>query len=575
MYTDDRPEVEKIEEFLRPNAPEHIVEEAFEFYHRHVDEDRKQSIQDRINNGSLRGVAATDALRMGMDFKRIMHIILWLCPRSFLSLVQKIGRCGRLAELLGEAILYITSAAYMCHEINVEILQNAALDDVDDDENSSEQQAVGDGEQMDRDAAVEANDEVEQQNRLFEQELDLGTKILATKPKKRMVTKFGSVYTKSGSWEVMTRTVGLSNNESWSPLDPRVRDRRFRAMSPCPSLCHFKKGIALTSQWTGTERKNMEKVFLGVLANAPDPAVQRTVRGIIHFIFYTHFETHCDESLALMDAAWAAFHDNKDIFILLEIHKHFDINKLHKIKHYTDSIRSRGTADGFNTENTERLHIDLVKIGYSTTNKKAYTRQMTVWLRHQEAVYKFGMYLQWTVPGYIADIESAEAGKIDDGDDPPEPVPLPQEHEDSDDEGELEEPHGPIASVPTDSVAKKPATSHDVQYKIKAVKSVRQAKPGQFDTILARVHPRADGMSLTDSLRVARVRVIFRLPDDFGIYADPLAYVDWFQPLQSPVANVGMHQVLLSSRSHHQNSSIIPITDIAAEERNVLTQVLY
>ncbi|KAJ6616697.1 hypothetical protein B0H10DRAFT_2389376 [Mycena sp. CBHHK59/15] len=386
-------------------------------------------------------------------------------------------------------------------------------------------------------------------------------------------------------------------------------DRCFRAMSPHPSLRHFKKGIALTSQWTGAERKNMEKVFLGVLANATDPAVQRAVRGIIDFIYYAHFE--------IIATTWAAFHDNKDIFILLEIRKHFDINKLHKIKHYTDSIHSRGTADGVNTENTERLHIDLAKIGYSTTNNKAYTRQMTVWLRRQEAVYKFGMYLQWAVPGYITDIESAEAGKIDDGDDPPEPVPVPQEHEDSDDQGELEEPHGPVASVPTYSVAKKPgfphltvasistdfhapdfiphlarfldtksiiprliptdnstfpvykhlsltlprvskATSHDVQDKIKAVKT----NPGQFDTILACVHPQADGMSLTDGLRVAQVRVIFRLPDDFGIYSDPLAYVDWFKPLQSPVANVGMHQVSLSSRSHHQNSSIIPITDI-------------
>ena len=41
-------------------------------------------------------------------------------------------------------------------------------------------------------------------------------------------------------------------------------DRRFRPMSPHPSLRHFKKGISLTTQWTGTEHKNMEKVFLGV-----------------------------------------------------------------------------------------------------------------------------------------------------------------------------------------------------------------------------------------------------------------------------------------------------------------------
>ncbi|KAJ7812872.1 hypothetical protein B0H14DRAFT_3112207 [Mycena olivaceomarginata] len=132
-------------------------------------------------------------------------------------------------------------------------------------------------------------------------------------------------------------------------------DRRFRAMTPHPSLRHFKKGISLTSQWTGNERKHMEKVFLGILAQATDPAVQRA----------------------------------------LKIRKNFDINKLHKLKHCVDSIRSRGTADGFNTENTERLHIDFAKAGYRATNKVRYTRQMTVWLARQEAVYRFGTYLQW------------------------------------------------------------------------------------------------------------------------------------------------------------------------------------
>ncbi|KAJ7503985.1 hypothetical protein B0H11DRAFT_1710495, partial [Mycena galericulata] len=41
-----------------------------------------------------------------------------------------------------------------------------------------------------------------------------------------------------------------------------------------------------------------------------------------------------------------------------------------------------------------------------------------------------------------------------------------------------------------------------------------------------------------------------------------LAYVDWYKPLQNPVANLGMHQLSLSRRNHYQNSSIIPITDI-------------
>ncbi|GLB45369.1 putative zn-finger domain-containing protein [Lyophyllum shimeji] len=112
-------------------------------------------------------------------------------------------------------------------------------------------------------------------------------------------------------------------------------DRRFRTMTPHPTLRHFKKGISLTSQWTGTEHKNMEKVFLGVLANTTDPRVVRAVRKILDFIYYSHFEVHTDESLALLDASWVAFHENKEVFKELGIREHFNISKLHNIKHYS------------------------------------------------------------------------------------------------------------------------------------------------------------------------------------------------------------------------------------------------
>ena len=123
-------------------------------------------------------------------------------------------------------------------------------------------------------------------------------------------------------------------------------DHRFWSMSPHPSLHHFKKGISLMTQWTGTEHKNMEKVFLSILAGAMDPAVLRAVRGILDFIYYAHFETHCDKSLAQLDMAWLTFHNNKHIFEDLGIWKHFNISKLHNIKHYIDVIRSHGTTDG-------------------------------------------------------------------------------------------------------------------------------------------------------------------------------------------------------------------------------------
>lgn len=99
----------------------------------------------------------------GIDFKHILRVILWLCPRSFLSLVQKIGRCARAAELLGEAILYITNSAYMQYKIELDVLKgDLSDDDEDNDEPPREQQeALAEGEQMDRDAAIE-QDEAEQ-----------------------------------------------------------------------------------------------------------------------------------------------------------------------------------------------------------------------------------------------------------------------------------------------------------------------------------------------------------------------------------------------------------------------------
>ncbi|KAF8873161.1 hypothetical protein BD779DRAFT_1452149, partial [Infundibulicybe gibba] len=181
-------------------------------------------------------------------------------------------------------------------------------------------------------------------------------------------------------------------------------DRRFRAMTSHPTLRHFRKGISLISQWTGTEYKNMEKIFLGVLAGTTDVQVLQAVRAILDFIYYSHFEYHTDASLSKLEKAWLAFHEHKAVFVELGIRTDFNIPKIHAIQHYLMMIRSHGTADGFNTEGSEHLHIDYAKIGYSATNKKAYIKQMTVWLTQQEAVHTFSAYLQWALPGYIVTV---------------------------------------------------------------------------------------------------------------------------------------------------------------------------
>ena len=204
-------------------------------------------------------------------------------------------------------------------------------------------------------------------------------------------------------------------------------DRRFQAMTGHPSLRHFKKGISLVSQWTGNEHKNMEKVFLGVIANTADQKVVQATCAVLDFIHYAHFETHTNHSLQRLEDAWNRFHRNKDEFIKLGVRSHFNIPKIHAMQHYIHMIRSHGTADGFNTEASERLHIDFAKHAYAASNRKDYIKQMKTWLARREAVNIFSDYLRWSMPGYDIETEFLDEELIPDtndspGDDePPEP----------------------------------------------------------------------------------------------------------------------------------------------------------
>jgi len=174
-------------------------------------------------------------------------------------------------------------------------------------------------------------------------------------------------------------------------------DNHFKAMSAYPDLRHFSKGISLVSQWTGKEQKEMQKVFLGIVAGAFDPRAVTAVRAMLDFIYYAQYQTHTETTLQLMQTAHDMFHEAKVIFIETGTRgqDHFNIPKLHSLVHYTQSIRSLGCLDGLNTESSERLHIDFAKKAYRASNRRDYYPQMTLWLQRQESVVRKDDYLEW------------------------------------------------------------------------------------------------------------------------------------------------------------------------------------
>jgi Plavaka transposase len=207
-------------------------------------------------------------------------------------------------------------------------------------------------------------------------------------------------------------------------------DARFRSMPGYPGLRHFKNGISFVSQWTGREHKEMEHIFASLLVGAVQLAVLRSVIAVIDFIYYAQLQVHTSKTLLALKMALETFHENKDVFIREGIRKHFNIPKIHQMMHYIEAIRSHGTADGYNTEASERLHIDYAKEGYRASNKKDYIKQMTVWLGRQEAVSRFQAYLVYadkqanttSLNSHQLEMESDEEGLDEDLNDPTVPI---------------------------------------------------------------------------------------------------------------------------------------------------------
>jgi hypothetical protein len=172
-------------------------------------------------------------------------------------------------------------------------------------------------------------------------------------------------------------------------------DERIKLNPPHPLARHFAKGLSALSQWTGKESKDIERVLLGSLSGSVQPDAIKCVKSALDFVYLASYRSHTDTTLAQMDAALQTFHATKDIFVRAGLRSDFNIPKVHSMIHYTPSIRLFGSADGYNTETSERLHIDMTKDAYRASNRRDFLIQMTVYLQRREAVRKFAAWRTW------------------------------------------------------------------------------------------------------------------------------------------------------------------------------------
>ncbi|KAF8694533.1 Zn-finger Hypothetical protein, partial [Rhizoctonia solani] len=175
-------------------------------------------------------------------------------------------------------------------------------------------------------------------------------------------------------------------------------NKRYVLMPRHPGIWHFKRGISKLLQSTGREAKEMMKVFLPATAGAGPKAVQAT-HALLKFMYLAHSSTLTEAELSKMDEKLAIFHNEKSAFnALLKTPKGFhNIPKFHSLQHYTHSIRSLGTPNGYNTKAPKRLHIDLTKAGFKASNKNDDTEieQMKEYIQRMDALALHRAYLDF------------------------------------------------------------------------------------------------------------------------------------------------------------------------------------
>ncbi|EIW51487.1 uncharacterized protein TRAVEDRAFT_41080 [Trametes versicolor FP-101664 SS1] len=181
-------------------------------------------------------------------------------------------------------------------------------------------------------------------------------------------------------------------------------DARVARLPPNHGIRIFYKGISSLSRVSGAEHRQISRFLLGVIIdmNLPggrDASAQlvRATRALLDFLFMVQYPIHSAETLDALDSALSAFHDDKDIFITLGVRTGFNIPKLHSLQRYVRCIKLFGTTDKYNTETSERLHIDFTKDAYRATNHKDEYPQMTRWLERREKIAHHSNYVLWRI----------------------------------------------------------------------------------------------------------------------------------------------------------------------------------
>ncbi|TDL14393.1 hypothetical protein BD410DRAFT_701553, partial [Rickenella mellea] len=162
-------------------------------------------------------------------------------------------------------------------------------------------------------------------------------------------------------------------------------DRRLSVLQPRVGFCHFSSGITRFKQHTGREQRDLQRVFVAIMAGSPlvNTQILRAFRAYLDFVYLGQYERHTDQSIELLHTVLTNFHANKKALSRAGCRDgkkrkgNFYIPKMELMHHVGYFTKLLGVSAQFTSDVTERCHIVFAKVPYAFgTNKKNYPPQM-------------------------------------------------------------------------------------------------------------------------------------------------------------------------------------------------------
>lgn len=204
-------------------------------------------------------------------------------------------------------------------------------------------------------------------------------------------------------WHKLFQDHPIEWAKAW--LGTKELDRRVSVLQPRVGFQHFWNGFTRFKQHTGKEMKDLERVFLGIIAghkNVSD-GILKAMRAVLDFIYLAQYNSHSTATLTYLQNALDTFHKYKQDIADSGVRSgqwqngEFHIPKIELMQHVGRLVTLLGSAPQFSSEQTEWCHIDMVKEPYKATNRKAHTEQMCHFLDQRERMRLFSVLTSWHV----------------------------------------------------------------------------------------------------------------------------------------------------------------------------------